>query len=118
MRLGSLSIIDPDETLEQSEESVRAILRRWMNETVSFDRKYRKIPERSVLPKLVQKPHPPLWHAATQPSSLKCARRLGLGLLSFDFTAPGALEQQIGLYRRAAPACTNLAGAFVNNQVV
>ncbi|HVN28616.1 MAG TPA: LLM class flavin-dependent oxidoreductase, partial [Candidatus Binataceae bacterium] len=89
----------------------------WMNETVSFDGKYLKMPERSVLPKPLQKPHPPLWHAATQPSSFQRAGRLGLGLLSFGFTAPGMLESQIGLYRAAAAACTDPAGAFVNNQV-
>jgi alkanesulfonate monooxygenase SsuD/methylene tetrahydromethanopterin reductase-like flavin-dependent oxidoreductase (luciferase family) len=110
-------MIDPDETLDQWEESVRAIPKMWMNETVSFDGKYLKMPERSVLPKPIQKPHPPLWHAATQPSSFERAGRLGLGLLSFGFTAPGMLEQQIGLYRSAAAACTNPAGAFVNNQI-
>jgi alkanesulfonate monooxygenase SsuD/methylene tetrahydromethanopterin reductase-like flavin-dependent oxidoreductase (luciferase family) len=109
--------IDPDETIEQWEESVRAIPQMWMKDTVSFDGKYLKMPERSVLPKPVQKPHPPLWHAATQPSSFERAGRLGLGLLSFGFLAPGMLEAQLKIYRDAAAACTDPAGAFVNNQV-
>jgi len=109
--------IDPDITLDQWEESVRAIPKMWMNETVSFDGKYLKMPERSVLPKPIQKPHPPIWHAATQPSSFERAGKLGLGLLSFGFLAPGMLEAQLKLYRDAAAKCTNPAGAFVNNQV-
>jgi alkanesulfonate monooxygenase SsuD/methylene tetrahydromethanopterin reductase-like flavin-dependent oxidoreductase (luciferase family) len=109
--------IDPDETIEQWEEAVRAIPKMWMNDTVSFDGKYLKMPERAVLPKPVQKPHPPLWHAATQPSSFERAGRMGLGLLSFGFLAPGMLEAQLKIYRDAAAGCTNPAGAFVNNQV-
>jgi alkanesulfonate monooxygenase SsuD/methylene tetrahydromethanopterin reductase-like flavin-dependent oxidoreductase (luciferase family) len=89
----------------------------WMNETVAFDGKWLKMPERAVLPKPLQKPHPPLWHAATQPQSFERAGRLGLGLLSFGFLAPGMLEAQLKLYRDAANACTDPAGTFVNNQV-
>jgi len=110
-------MIDPDVTLEQWEEAVRAIPQMWMKDTVSFDGKHLKMPERAVLPKPLQKPHPPLWHAATQPSSFQRAGRLGLGLLSFGFLAPGMLEAQIKLYRDAAASCTSPAGAFVNNQV-
>src|SRR3954463_6500518 len=58
-------LIDPDETIGQWEESVRAIPQMWMKDKVSFDGKYLQMPERSVLPKPIQKPHPPLWHAAT-----------------------------------------------------
>ncbi len=110
-------MIDPDETIGQWEEAVRAIPQMWIKDKVSFDGKYLKMPERSVLPKPVQKPHPPLWHAATQPSSFERAGRLGLGLLSFGFLAPGMLEAQLKIYRDAAESCTNPAGAFVNNQV-
>ena len=110
-------MIDPDETIGQWEESVRAIPQMWMKDKVSFDGKYLKMPERSVLPKPVQKPHPPLWHAATQPSSFERAGKLGLGLLSFGFLAPGMLEAQLKIYRDAANSCTDPAGAFVNNQV-
>ena len=84
-------MIDPDVTLEQWEEAVRAIPQMWMKDTVSFDGKHLKMPER--------------------------AGRLGLGLLSFGFLAPGMPEAQIKLYREAADACTNPAGAFVNSQV-
>jgi alkanesulfonate monooxygenase SsuD/methylene tetrahydromethanopterin reductase-like flavin-dependent oxidoreductase (luciferase family) len=110
-------MIDPDETIDQWEESVRAIPKMWMNDKVSFEGKYLKMPERSVLPKPMQKPHPPLWHAATQPSSFERAGKMGLGLLSFGFLAPGMLEAQLKIYRDAAASCTNPAGAFINNQV-
>ncbi|MDO8433367.1 MAG: LLM class flavin-dependent oxidoreductase [Candidatus Binatus sp.] len=110
-------MIDPDETIEQWEEAVRAIPQMWMKDKVSFDGKHLKMPERSVLPKPIQKPHPPLWHAATQPSSFERAGKLGVGLLSFGFLAPGMLEAQLKIYRDAAETCTNPAGAFVNNQV-
>jgi alkanesulfonate monooxygenase SsuD/methylene tetrahydromethanopterin reductase-like flavin-dependent oxidoreductase (luciferase family) len=109
--------IDPDETVDQCEEAIRAIPQMWMKEKVSFEGKYLKMPERSVWPKPLQKPHPPLWHAATQPVSFERAGRLGVGLLCFGFAAPGMLENALQVYRDAIAKCTDPAGAFINNQV-
>jgi alkanesulfonate monooxygenase SsuD/methylene tetrahydromethanopterin reductase-like flavin-dependent oxidoreductase (luciferase family) len=47
--------------------------------------KYFSMPCRNVVPKPVQKPHPPLWMACTSRESIRTAARLGLGVLSFAF---------------------------------
>jgi len=46
-----------------------------MNETFSHDCKFFKMPEREVIPKPIQKPHPPMWVAATQPSTWERVRK-------------------------------------------
>jgi alkanesulfonate monooxygenase SsuD/methylene tetrahydromethanopterin reductase-like flavin-dependent oxidoreductase (luciferase family) len=44
-----------------------------------------KMPCRNVLPKPVQKPHPPLWMACTNRDTIKVAASLGVGALAFSF---------------------------------
>lgn len=51
--------------------------------------KFFSMPSRNVVPKPVQRPHPPLWVACTNRDTLKLAARLGLGALTFSFMNAG-----------------------------
>jgi alkanesulfonate monooxygenase SsuD/methylene tetrahydromethanopterin reductase-like flavin-dependent oxidoreductase (luciferase family) len=53
-----------------------------------FEGKYFSMPCRNVLPKPVQKPHPPMWLACTNRDTIKVAASLGLGALAFSFVNP------------------------------
>ena len=53
-----------------------------------FEGKYFTMPCRNVLPKPVQKPHPPLWMACTNRDTIKVAASLGVGALAFSFLDP------------------------------
>ncbi len=46
------------------------------------------MPCRNVLPKPVQKPHPPMWMACTNRQTIEVAARNGLGALAFSFVDP------------------------------
>ncbi len=46
------------------------------------------LPCRNVLPKPIQKPHPPMWMACTNRDTIKVAARNGLGVLAFSFLDP------------------------------
>ena len=46
------------------------------------------MPCRNVLPKPVQKPHPPMWIACTNRDTIKVAAKNGLGALAFSFIDP------------------------------
>jgi alkanesulfonate monooxygenase SsuD/methylene tetrahydromethanopterin reductase-like flavin-dependent oxidoreductase (luciferase family) len=50
-----------------------------------FEGKFFSMPCRNVLPKPVQKPHPPMWVACSNRETIKLAARLGLGALTFAF---------------------------------
>jgi alkanesulfonate monooxygenase SsuD/methylene tetrahydromethanopterin reductase-like flavin-dependent oxidoreductase (luciferase family) len=43
------------------------------------------MPSRNIVPKPVQRPHPPIWVACTNRDTVKLAARLGLGALTFAF---------------------------------
>jgi alkanesulfonate monooxygenase SsuD/methylene tetrahydromethanopterin reductase-like flavin-dependent oxidoreductase (luciferase family) len=50
-----------------------------------FTGQYFSMPARNIIPKPVQKPHPPMWVACTNRDTMKLAARLGLGALTFAF---------------------------------
>jgi alkanesulfonate monooxygenase SsuD/methylene tetrahydromethanopterin reductase-like flavin-dependent oxidoreductase (luciferase family) len=108
--------IDPRESRDLWEEALDIVVGAWTNEVFSWEGRYFKIPPRNVIPKPLQKPHPPLWVASTGPETHEIAGRKGLGLLSFTLLVdPEELKRRIGLYR-AGLAEVRPAGKFVNDR--
>lgn len=56
------------------------------------------MPCRNVLPKPVQKPHPPIWMACTNRDTIKEAARNGLGVLAFSFLDPEEAKNWSSIY--------------------
>jgi alkanesulfonate monooxygenase SsuD/methylene tetrahydromethanopterin reductase-like flavin-dependent oxidoreductase (luciferase family) len=90
-----------DNTKEYWEEAIRAIPKMWTQDLFSWEGEHFDIPERNVLPKPFQKPHPPLWVTATNPETVEHAGRMGLGVAVFSFQSPKALEPLVETYKRA-----------------
>lgn len=57
-----------------------------------------RMPPRNVVPKPRQKPHPPLWVACSQPSTIELAASRGIGALSFAFVDPYEAERRVSAY--------------------
>ena len=108
--------VDPEETFPQWEEALSIIPRMWTEDPFSFEGRYFKIPPRSIIPKPVQKPHPPLWMACSQPSSFRRAGEMGIGVLCFNLKGYEQHIEGVTAYRegikRAHPV-----GSFVNDQI-
>jgi len=66
--------------------------------------KYFSMPARNIVPKPVQRPHPPAWIACTNRDTLKLAARLGMGALTFAFMdateAKFWVEEYYEIFRR------------------
>ena len=56
------------------------------------------MPCRNVLPKPVQKPHPPMWMACTNRDTIKLAASLGIGALAFAFVDPDEARKWSSIY--------------------
>lgn len=109
--------IDGGDAKPMLDEALKIIPRSWTEEPFSYDGDYYHIPPRSVLPKPITRPHPPLWLAGTQPSSFAAAGRKGVGCLAFVMgTDLEKFAQQVAGYRAAIGECEPV-GAFVNNQL-
>ena len=72
------------------------------------------IPPRSVVPKPVQQPHPPMWVACSQASTIEFAGKNGIGVLGWGIDLNNAAEY-VRFYREAANGAKPI-GALVNNR--
>jgi alkanesulfonate monooxygenase SsuD/methylene tetrahydromethanopterin reductase-like flavin-dependent oxidoreductase (luciferase family) len=107
--------LDPAQTRAMWDEALHIIPRMWAEDPFCYEGEFFSMPPRSIWPKPVQKPHPPIWVAATSEQTYTEAGERGLGVLCFIIGRPDMLEQRIAAYR-AAIAHAKPAGKFVNNQ--
>jgi alkanesulfonate monooxygenase SsuD/methylene tetrahydromethanopterin reductase-like flavin-dependent oxidoreductase (luciferase family) len=63
-----------------------------------FKGEYFSVPTRNVVPKPVQKPHPPMWMACSRRESILEAARNGMGALVFGFCQPEQAKQWVDDY--------------------
>ena len=107
---------DPDETKNMWDDALHAIPRIWQDEVFSWESPYWSFPPRCVVPKPLQKPHPPLWVAVSSPDTATQAAERGIGMLGVSIGTPKDQEGRIADYRRIIKDCEPV-GAFVNEQI-
>ena len=83
------------------EDAVRCILPMFTHGGWQYDGPYFKFPLRNVLPKPVQKPHPPLWVACSQLETIELAGRCGIGALGFQFLSADMAHAWVHAYYNA-----------------
>jgi alkanesulfonate monooxygenase SsuD/methylene tetrahydromethanopterin reductase-like flavin-dependent oxidoreductase (luciferase family) len=71
-----------------------------MNPYPGFKGEFFEMPCRNIVPKPVQKPHPPVWVACSNRETIKLAARLGIGALTFAFVDPKEAKQWVDDYYR------------------
>ena len=106
---------NPDLTKATWAEIVRALPKMWMNERYAHDGVCVSMPERAVVPKPYQKPHPPMWVAVTSPGTEIDAAEHGIGALGLTFNDFAEQERRVKAYRKVIANCEP-AGA-INDQV-
>ena len=70
------------------EESIDILLKSFEGRPFSYEGKLFKIPETSLFPQPLQKPHPPVWITAQSPYALEAAVRRGFNVLTGGFGVP------------------------------
>ena len=87
------------EKREAWEEAVREAARMMaMQPYPGHQGRFFSMPHRNVLPKPLQKPHPPLWVACSNRDTIKLAARLGMGALTFAFVDPAEAKFWVDEY--------------------
>jgi luciferase family oxidoreductase group 1 len=107
---------------ERWEEAVRAIAPMFSKTTWEFHGQYHDFAARNVIPKPMQKPHPPLWVACSNIQTIADAGAWGMGALGFSFVSPEAARAWVHRYyntllhapRRLADYAVNPNIAIVN----
>src|SRR5919197_1013543 len=108
--------VDRDLKRAQWEESLDAITRMFVEEPFAgYDGRFVKMPQRNVVPKPVQKPHPPLWVACSRRDTILLAGKKGLGALSFSFVEPEEAKEWVDGYYAALTSEECVPAGFAVN---
>jgi alkanesulfonate monooxygenase SsuD/methylene tetrahydromethanopterin reductase-like flavin-dependent oxidoreductase (luciferase family) len=110
--------VPQEEKKDMMIEGLRTAIRMLVeNPFMGVDGKYVKMASRNVVPKPLQKPHPPLWMACSRRESILQAARLGVGALTFSFVGPEQARQWVqDYYRTLEEECVPI-GYAINPQV-
>jgi alkanesulfonate monooxygenase SsuD/methylene tetrahydromethanopterin reductase-like flavin-dependent oxidoreductase (luciferase family) len=97
-------------------EAIDLITKIWTTDgPIEYDGTYTTVPRRPIVPKPIQKPHPPLWSAATSPPSYALAGELGMGVLGFATgITSDVIARRIAEYKEALSRATPV-GAINDN---
>jgi alkanesulfonate monooxygenase SsuD/methylene tetrahydromethanopterin reductase-like flavin-dependent oxidoreductase (luciferase family) len=112
-------LVDRTQKHEQWEDALDAITRMFVERPFAgWDSRFVRMPPRNVVPKPLQKPHPPLWVACSRRETIHVAARKGIGALAFSFVEPEDAGKWVGEYFDliASEGCVP-AGFAVNPKV-
>jgi alkanesulfonate monooxygenase SsuD/methylene tetrahydromethanopterin reductase-like flavin-dependent oxidoreductase (luciferase family) len=85
-----------DESYPRFRENVDIVLRAWSTERLTYQGTYWHFEEVEVLPKPLQRPHPPVWLAASSPDAVAWAAQHGFSILM----DPHSTHDEIAAKRR------------------
>jgi alkanesulfonate monooxygenase SsuD/methylene tetrahydromethanopterin reductase-like flavin-dependent oxidoreductase (luciferase family) len=77
-----------DEGRKRWDESIDIIFKALEGKPFTYNGKHYTLPETSVFPQPVQKPHPPVWITAQSPYAVEAAVRRGFNVLTGGFGVP------------------------------
>jgi alkanesulfonate monooxygenase SsuD/methylene tetrahydromethanopterin reductase-like flavin-dependent oxidoreductase (luciferase family) len=94
--------VDLAESRGRFEEAVEVLLRAWTEESFSYSGRFYSFRDLSVVPRPLQKPHPPLYAGGTSVSTYAEAGRRGWGVLLPPLLPLAPLRPSIDAYLAAA----------------
>jgi alkanesulfonate monooxygenase SsuD/methylene tetrahydromethanopterin reductase-like flavin-dependent oxidoreductase (luciferase family) len=88
--------VPPEESTSRFRETVEIVLKAWTEERLDFAGEHFRFEAVEVLPKPAQRPHPPVWMAASSESAIEWAAGRGFSILM----DPHSSAVEIGRKRR------------------
>ena len=86
--------VPQEESRDRFDEAVEIMRRAWTEERFSYDGRFFKVPEMSVIPKPVQRPHPPLYQVCVSKDGIENTALRGWPMLNSVLFGP--VDQLIG----------------------
>lgn len=90
-----------EESRPRYEEAIDLLLLAWTREKVTYEGKYYKVKDVTVVPRPVQKPHPRLFTGGTSDVTYQMAGARGWGIFVPPLLPWGVLEGPLNLYKKA-----------------
>ncbi len=108
---------DPDSTRPVLQEVLRLLPRLWTEEHVSYESEWFSIRPITVVPRMLTKPHPQMWIAATSNESFEMAAKMGIGVLGLTLFNPlSDLDDRLKIYRAAQQNVDPVNPDVINNR--
>ena len=111
---------DADYARQVGREALEAVVQMLEQEHFpGFKSEHFDLPARQVVPRPIQRPHPPLWYAASNLETFERAGAAGVGVLGVTRYTHDEVKPHIAAYRAAIKNAdpAQLVGRFVNNHV-
>lgn len=102
-----------DRLVTRYEEALTLLERLWTEEDLNFNGAFWKLEHANLLPKPVQKPHPPIWFGAHAPAALRRAARLGSGFIGAGSASTATFANEVEFLTRVLAATDKDPDAFM-----
>ena len=109
-------LIDREQKRAQWDEALDAVTRMFVETPFAgYDGEFFKMPVRGVVPRPLQRPHPPLWVACSRRETIHLAATKGIGALSFSFIEPAEAKAWVDNYYATLASDECVPGGFAVN---
>ena len=109
-------LIDREQKRAQWDEALDAVTRMFVETPFAgYDGQFFKMPVRGVVPRPLQRPHPPLWVACSRRETIHLAATKGIGALSFSFIEPAEAKAWVDNYYATLATDECVPGGFAVN---
>ncbi len=98
--------VDKEHLEGQWRDAIQMIPQMWGSDVFEWNSPYYQIPPTQIIPKPVQRPHPPLFSACSRHETVLQAGQLGIGALNFVTGSEENLVQRMAAYRQAISEVT------------
>ncbi|HEY8527511.1 MAG TPA: LLM class flavin-dependent oxidoreductase [Acidimicrobiales bacterium] len=109
-------LIPREEKRDQWAEALDAVTRMFVEEPFAgYKGRFFEMPVRNVVPKPLQRPHPPLWVACSRRQTIHLAATKGIGALSFSFIEADEAKAWVDDYYATLASEECVPGGFAVN---
>jgi alkanesulfonate monooxygenase SsuD/methylene tetrahydromethanopterin reductase-like flavin-dependent oxidoreductase (luciferase family) len=96
--------VSQEESAPRFQEAVEVVLQAWKSERLTHRGRYFQFEDIEVLPRPMQKPHPPVWLAASSPDAIGRAAAGGFTIMMDPHSAHAEIARKRELYREKLEA--------------
>jgi alkanesulfonate monooxygenase SsuD/methylene tetrahydromethanopterin reductase-like flavin-dependent oxidoreductase (luciferase family) len=91
--------VPPEESVSRFRETVEIVLKAWTEERLNFAGQHFRFADLEILPRPAQRPHPPVWLAASSDDAIDWAAGRGFSILMDPHSAAAEIGRKHRRYR-------------------
>lgn len=92
--------VPPEESYQRFHENVDIVLHAWRNERLNYNGQFHTYRDVEILPKPIQKPHPPIWMASSSPNAIEWSASKGYAILMDPHSPHKTIAEKYMAYRQ------------------